>query len=404
MAKTLIIGGGIAGPVAAMALQKAGIESVVYEAHGRGADGVGALLALAVNGLHALRTLELHSLVQERGFDTPRMAIYSGSGRKLAEFPNGKTLADGTVSQTIKRADLYRALRDEAIRRGICIEYGKRLAGAERTPHGVLARFEDGSEAHGERLIGADGLHSRTRQIVDPRAPSARYLGLLNTGGYARGATVTGEPGTIYMIFGKRAFFAYMPHPNGEVWWFANPPLASEPTREELAAISPQRWRAELIEWFAVDTSPAVDLIEATEEIIAPWATYDLPSVPVWHNGRMIVIGDAAHATSPASGQGASMAIEDALLLAKSLRDVPDTAQAFATYERQRRSRVERVVAQGKRNGDYKAVGPVATVVRDLALPIFFKLITRGGHDPQAWLTDYHIAWNTPVEPAARAA
>ena len=400
MTRALIVGSGIAGPVTAIALRDVGIEPVLYEAYDRDADGVGAFLTLAVNGLRALRSVGLVEPVRAKGFDTPRMELVSGSGKVLAAFANGPTLADGTMSQTVARADLYGVLRDEAVRRGIQVHYGRRLADARLTPDGkVEARFADGTTAGGDLLIGADGLQSRTRQIIDPAAPPARYVGLLNTGGYARGVAVPGRPGVMRMIFGRRCFFGYVPHPNGEVWWFANPPRPSEPSREELAAITPQQWRADLLELFRRDSTPAVDLIKATDEIVAGWGTYDLPFVPTWHNERMVIVGDAAHAASPASGQGASMAIEDAVVLAKCLRDVSDIGEAFRTYERLRRSRVERIVKQGKRNGDLKAAGPVGRTVRDLVLPIIMKW--QESKDPMGWIFDHDLSWDTPLTAAA---
>ena len=404
MATALIVGGGIAGPVTAMALRAAGFEAAVYEAYDREADGVGAFLTLAVNGLRALQAMGLAEPVRAAGFDTPRMHLVSGTGRLLAEFPNGPALPDGTVSQTVKRTDLYGALRDEAVRRGVRVQYGKRLVDARILPAGggVEAHFADGSRAEGDLLIGADGLQSRTRQIIDQKAPAARYIGLLNTGGYARGVAVPGEPGVMRMIFGKRCFFGYVPHPDGEVWWFANPPRAQETSREELAAVTERQWRDHLIELFRRDATPAVDLIRATEQIPTGWNTYDLPSVPTWRNDRMVIVGDAAHAASPASGQGASMAIEDAVVLAKCLRDVPDVATALGVYERLRRDRVERVVAQGKRNGNLKAAGPVGRVVRDLVLPVVMKRIAS--RDPMGWIFDYDLDWETPISPATAAA
>jgi FAD-dependent urate hydroxylase len=218
--RALIIGGGVAGPVAAMALRQAGIDSVVYEAY---ADDAGAFLTFASNGLDALRTIDAHHLVLSESFPTPRMTIQSGTGKHLGDVPNGGTLPDGTVSQTLKRADLYQALRDEAVRRGARVEYGKRPVDVQTTPDGVVARFEDGTEAVGDLLIGADGIHSRTRRIIDPSAPGARYIPVLNIGGYARDVRVQAEPGTFRMIFGKRAFFGYSVHPSGEVWWFRQP-------------------------------------------------------------------------------------------------------------------------------------------------------------------------------------
>lgn len=389
--KALIIGGGMAGPVTGMALAAAGIDSTVYEAYDRAADGVGAFLTLAVNGLAALRTLGLNDLVRDKGFDTPSM-VAEMDGRRLAELTFGEPLPDGTRNQTITRADLYGVLRDEAVRRGVPIEYGKRLVSAEPTPDGVLARFADGSTARGDLLIGADGLRSATRRIIDPNAPRPRYVPLLNAGGYARGVPLPGEPGVLHMFFGRRCFFSYVTRPDGEVWWFANPPQPTELPPQELAAITPEQWRAKLRDLFADDDFPALDVIDATERIFSGWNTYDFPKVPVWHRDRMIIIGDAAHATSPASGQGASMAFEDAVTLAKCLRDLPDVPRAFATYETLRRKRVERVVAQGKRNGDGKAAGRLGRMM----LPLVFKFVAKSV-GRQGWLYDHRIEWNEPV-------
>ncbi|GAT68092.1 FAD-dependent oxidoreductase [Planomonospora sphaerica] len=387
----MIIGGGIAGPVTAMALRQAGIDSDVYEAYDRGADGVGAFLTLAVNGLEALRLLGLHDLVCELGVDTPRMEMSNGRGRLLASFRQ--------PGRTLKRADLYRALRDEAVRRGVRVHYGKRLTDAETTVDGVRAVFADGSTAEGDLLVGADGLRSRTRTLIDPGAPRARHVGLLNTGGFARGVTVPGRPGTNHFIFGRRCFFGYLVHPDGEVWWFANPPSRREPTPEELAAITPAQWRARLVELFRDDTGPMLDIIGATEHILPGWNTYDFPTVPRWSGGRMVIIGDAAHATSPSSGQGASMAIEDAVVLAKCLRDVPGTRDAFAAFERLRRTRVERVVAQGRRNGSGKAPGPFGALFRDLTLPLFVRQMDR--RNALAWMHDHRISWDDRVTAAS---
>jgi 2-polyprenyl-6-methoxyphenol hydroxylase-like FAD-dependent oxidoreductase len=212
----LIVGGGIAGPVTAMALRKAGVDSVVYEAYDHSAEGIGAFLTLAVNGLDALRSLGLEEVVRGEGFDTPRMAILGSNGRLLVDLPFGR-LADGTAYRTVARGGLYRALRDEAVRRGVRLEYGKRLVAAETTGTGAIASFADGTRAEGDLLIGADGLHSVTRRIIDREAPRARYLGLLNTGGYARGVTLDAAPGVMNMVFGKRCFYSYFAAPDGEV-------------------------------------------------------------------------------------------------------------------------------------------------------------------------------------------
>jgi 2-polyprenyl-6-methoxyphenol hydroxylase-like FAD-dependent oxidoreductase len=225
----------------------------------------------------------------------------------------------------------------------------------------------------------------------------ARYVPLLNTGGYARGITVPGEPGVMHMIFGRRGFFCYLNTPDGEVWLFANPPRADEASRDEPAATTRQQWRAMLLDLYRGDDTPAVRIIEVTDDIVTGWNTYDFPSVRTWRNDRMVIIGDAAHAASPASGQGASMAFEDAVVLAKCLRDVPDIPRALAAYEQLRRDRVQRVVAQGKKNGDQKAVGPIGRLIRDAVVSVAFKRMERADKDPNGWMYDYDVAWDTPV-------
>jgi 2-polyprenyl-6-methoxyphenol hydroxylase-like FAD-dependent oxidoreductase len=384
--QAMIIGGGIAGPVTAMALRRAGIESVIYEAYGRGSDGVGAFLTLGVNGLAALEILDLRDAVEALGMDTPKMTMFS-KGRELASMP--------MRARTVSRAELYEVLRDEAVRRGVPIEYGKRLTGAEATRDGVRATFADTTTAEGDLLIGADGLRSVTRTIIDPKAPRPRHIGLLNVGGYARDMGRLAEPGVANFVFGRRCFFGYFVHPDGDVWWFANPPSREEPDRAQLLAITPDRWRERLVELFRHDKGPMLDILAASDEIFPGWNTYDFPRVPRWYDERMVIIGDAAHATSPSSGQGASMAIEDAVVLAKCLRDLPDTRDAFSAYEAERRERVERVVRHGKRSGDGKAQGPIGAAIRDLVLPLLVRSQAKG--NPLGWMYDYRIRWDEPV-------
>lgn len=395
--RALIIGAGITGPVTAMALQKAGIDATVYEAYQRTADGVGAYLTLAPNGLAALRVLGIDHR-ELGGFDTLALELRGSSGRVLARLPMGRDDAFGTVSQTVRRSDLYTALRDEALRRGIPIEYGKRLVdvATPREGGGVVASFADGTTAEGDLLVGADGLHSRTRAILDPTCPLPRYTGLLNTGGYASGVPVDSVEGMFTMIFGQRAFFAYAHRGPGDVWWFANVPRARAATRDELAAYTPDRWRAELNRLFADDDGPALELIAATPEIIPPWNTLDLPTVPVWHRGPVGLIGDAAHAISPTSGQGASLAIEDGVLLARFLRDHGDPAAAFAAFEALRRRRVEKLIAQAKRTSNQKIPNPLTRMVRDrVILPLVGRAAARTTRD---WVTDYRIDWDAPAD------
>ena len=402
MRRALIVGGGIAGPVAAMALQRAGIDAVVYEAHPQSIEEVGSYLTVATNGLDALRAIDADRPVLAAGFPTPTNVLLSGSGRRLGVVSNGGRLADGTVSHTIRRARLYRALHDEAAARGIRTEYGRRLVGAEVAADGrVTAAFEDGTRATGDLLVGADGVHSTTRRLLDPAAPSGRYVGLVNFGGYTPDSAGTAEPGAWHMIFGRRAFFGYVVDPDGGTVWFANVPRPAV-TAAERAATSPEQWQRQLVELFAGDHGPAVDLVAAGTLELAGDSTHDLPSVPTWHRGPMVIVGDAAHAPSPTSGQGASMAAEDAVVLAKSLRDLPDAGQAFALYERLRRRRVERIVAQGARTGSSKTPGRVGRVVRDLLLPLVFRFLVT--ERSRAWIFEHHVDWDSPVTAGAPTA
>jgi 2-polyprenyl-6-methoxyphenol hydroxylase-like FAD-dependent oxidoreductase len=106
----------------------------------------------------------------------------------------------------------------------------------------------------------------------------------------------------------------------------------------------------------------------------------------------MVLVGDAAHATSPSSGQGVSLAVESAVQLARCLRDLPSVPEAFATYERMRRPRVERIIAAAARTNNDKAAGPLARVLRDLFLPVAMKLLAKP--EKMAWQVDYRIDWD----------
>jgi 2-polyprenyl-6-methoxyphenol hydroxylase-like FAD-dependent oxidoreductase len=202
---------------------------------------------------------------------------------------------------------------------------------------------------------------------MDPAAPAPTYGGLINLGGYTRGVQVDAEPGSYTMIFGKRAFFGYALAPGDEVWWFANVPRGDDPTWGEVEAITADAWQEQLAALYADDAGPAVQLVRASDtvDIMRASPIHAIPHLPVWHTGRRTVIGDAAHAPTPTSGQGASLAVEDAVVLAKCLRDLSDPQQALARFEALRRPRVERIIKQAARINSNKAAGPVARTLRD---------------------------------------
>lgn len=392
MTTALVVGGGIAGPVAAMALQRAGIDAVVHEARATAPPDAGAFLTLQVNGIDALRAIDVD--VSGLGFPTPSIRLRSGTGRVLGEVGTGEPLADGTTAVAVRRSELHAALDAEARRRGVVVEHGRALVSAEPGPDGVRAVLDDGTVVTADLLVGADGLHSRVRRIIDPDAAAPRRGALLNTGGFAPPQPTDARGGSFEMLFGRRAFFGYGAAPDGGIWWFANPVHGGGPDPRPGDA-----WRAHLLDLFADDRSPAAAIIASTPGELPVWTLHDLPAVRRWHRDRMVLVGDAAHAVSPSSGQGASLAVEDAVELGRCLRDLPPD-EAFAAYERLRRRRVERIVALGARTAATKVAGPVGRVLRDALMPLALRL---GG--PPARVHRHHIEWDAPVParvPAAR--
>ncbi|GAA2383361.1 NAD(P)/FAD-dependent oxidoreductase [Dactylosporangium salmoneum] len=391
----IVIGGGIGGPVAAMALQKAGIEATVYEAYDGTADGVGGALSIAPNGRTALAAIdaELEAAVAAAGRPMRGMVMQSWTGKRLGEFGDLPGLPGQLL---VWRSDLYRTLYAEAVRRGVRIEHGKRLTGLtdDAAEGRVVARFADGTTAAGDVLVGADGIRSTVRGLIDPSAPQPRYAGLLGFGARSGGEGLEDTAGKMHMVFGKRAFFGYVVAPD-ESGWFANLPHKTPMSAAEAKAVGAQEWLRRLAEVFAEDRTPAARMIRHTapEDLVITGGMEDIPSVPVWHSGRVVLLGDAAHPTSPSSGQGASLAMESGVQLARCLRDLP-VAQAFAAYEGLRRERVERIIKMAARTNSDKAAGPVARVLRDLLMPLAMRFV-----DPAkfTWQFDHPIDWAARV-------
>lgn len=376
----LIIGCGIGGPVLAMALQRQGIHSAIYEAHDRPADYVGSFLNLASNGLSALHAIRVsvHS-----GFPTEQMVMWSGSGKRLGMIPNGMKLGNGLGSVTMRRGQLHRELREEAIRRGIRIHVGKKLQGVSLLNGLATATFADGSSAQAQLLVGADGLHSQTRQLIDPSSTKPRDLKQLSIGGIAPTTFVPATENAYHMVFGKRGFFGYSVRPSGEAFWFAN--IA---TFEGAVSLTVPEWKHKLSRLFADDVgSPAQQLISETKDELAAYPLFDMPVVKHWHRDHMVLLGDAAHATSPSSGQGAAMAIEDAVTLAKCL--VAPIPVALLEYERLRRPRTERVVRYSARISNSKVAGPIRAKLRDMMMPHALKWLAK--QPQQAWLYEHMV-------------
>jgi 2-polyprenyl-6-methoxyphenol hydroxylase-like FAD-dependent oxidoreductase len=370
----IVIGGGIAGPVTAMALRKAGIAATVYEAYPSTADGVGGTLALAPNGLAALKIIGVDQSVVAIG--QPISTMVMEIGRKRLEMPS---LHGVPPMQMVHRADLYRVLHDAAAAQGITTEYGKRLTSARETTSGIVATFADGSTATAEVLIGADGVRSTVRTLIDPDAPGPRYTGSLGFEATAD-VDVPVEPGTITFAFGKRGYYLYWSRPGGGTGWGVNLPQDRPSTMAEARAVPKAEWMRTLRQAYGDDV-PGGELLRRSnpEELQIIGSLHIMPPLRHWHRGRMALVGDAAHAPSNSSGQGASLAIESAIEVARCLRDLPDVPAAFAAYESLRRGRVEGIARRAARANRAKAPGAIGRAI----MPILMRAVMRLAMNPE---------------------
>ena len=344
MDRVLVVGGGVAGTAVALSLHKAGLHATVFERHAWGGDDAGAFLTLGGHGMLALDALDAAGPVADAGFGLHTLELTDSEGTSLGSRPLDPARHDVPGYQCLRRAELYRVLQDEAARRGVAIERGRRLVRTQRCADGVRAIFADGSSATGELLVGADGLRSTVRTVIDPEAPSLRYVGVQVFYGYADTAAPAADLGEIHMIRGSPGAFGYMVSPEGRIWWFARlhgPELSGT----EIAGTPPGQWRDGLEVAFGRNRTPAAEIVAATGDQLFVTNAYDIPTLPAWHRDDMVVLGDAAHPASPASGQGASMALEDAVVLGKALRDITDRVRALDAFERLRRPRTEANVA-----------------------------------------------------------
>lgn len=384
MTDALVIGGGIAGPVAAMALQQVGVRARILDARPGPEHALGNFINLGPNGLAALDCLGVSHLATDLGFATHAMSFRSHRDRPITgRIPISSPT--GHVIRTLRRPAFYRALVSEARRRGVQIEHDTRLVDAEVTADGsVLAETADGRRHGADLLIGADGVWSRTRTVIDPGAPAPRPLGVYNVFGSSPAADVPGEPGDLTMCLHRRMFFMYLNTPDDGIWWFANP------TSVPGSRPSPERLRDHLVHELRGDRGPVADIVRTATEVSTPRPAFDLPSAPVWSRGPMVLIGDAAHAVSQTAGQGGAQALEDAVVLGQCIRDNSTAEAAFQAFETVRRPRTEAVVALGKHNKDGNVAGPLERIVRNFAIGRVFRArSTTNANWPHHHVVDY---------------
>jgi len=387
----LVIGGGIAGPVAATALTKVGIEADVYDAYPPSdTDGIGGSLALEPNGLAALRIVDADDAVRAAAIPITRSIM------SIASKPGPDMPSPVGPRQLIDRGVLHRILRDRAQRAGVRIHHGKRLIGVAERPDGVMAHFADGTCASADVLIGADGVRSTVRRLIDPKAPGAGYTGLLGFEGLVDDDSSGLAPGTMTFAFGKRAYYLYWKRPDGRIGWGANLPSPQYLSLNQARAVPAEDWLRTLRAAYADDTPGARLATDTTADTLqAVGALHIMPPVPHWYRDRMVLVGDAVHAPSNSTGQGASLAMESAIQLARCLRDLPDVPSAFAGYERLRRDRVEKIAARGARISHAKAPGPLAQRMMRLLIPLMVK--TMNLEKTMTAEQRYTIDWDAPV-------
>ena len=179
------------------------------------------------------------------------------------------------------------------------------------------------------------------------------------------------------------------------MYWFGNMNYSGKPTRKQLLAIPQQQWRDTITGLHARDIEPLPTIVRGTTGELGIYPIYDIRTQPKWHTDRVVCIGDAVHATSPSAGQGASLALEDAIVLAKCMRDVGGGERALALFQSLRHPRVERVVQYARSIGQRKnATNSVQVFFRDLALPMFLKSVNKHTHD---WMYDYAVDWDEHI-------
>ena len=401
--KAIVIGGGIAGPATAMALQQVGVDVTILERRSDDGRATGSYFSIAPNGLSALDAIGALDLARPLGAPAHDSLMYGATGRLLGRVTLGTPLADGTPSLAMRRGDLTGALMDEAARRGILVRYAARVTSVRTSPERAVVTLEDGTELDADLVVAADGIHSVARRTLDAGAPAPRYVGLTNFGGITRNSPIADRlaPEAWTFVFGRRAFFGAFPEPNGDVVWFVNVPRP-EISREERASTTDAQWKEWLTSLLAGDRSEAAALVAAGELQLAGDNTYDLGHVPVWHDDRLVLVWDAAHAPSPSSGQGASMALEDAVALATALRDAPSVPEALSSYEAARRARVEKIVAVGARSSSSKIPGRVGRIVQEAVMRLVFRFVTTD--DRQQWMTGHRTEPLTAQAASGRSA
>ncbi|WP_029150208.1 FAD-dependent urate hydroxylase HpxO [Microbacterium indicum] len=340
--KVIIIGAGVGGTSAAIALQRLGHEVVVYDRI-RENKPVGAALSLWSNGIKVLNWLGLEREVADLGGRMDSMAYFEGlTGETMTEFSLAPiTEKTGQRPYPVARADLQQLLMDR-VGEG-SIRLGMKAVSVDQDDDAATVTFEDGSTDSADIVIGADGARSIVRDYVVGETFERSYRGYVNYNGLvpANAAFGPADQWTTYVAAGKR--FAAMPVAGDRFYFFADVP---GPSGEE-----PESKHGALREAFAGWAPGVASIIDS----IDPDASlnrveiWDLDPFTTWVRGRVAILGDAAHNTAPDVGQGACSALEDSfvlgLLFSMTTLSPQDTLKR---YERARAERAGDLVERGR--------------------------------------------------------
>jgi len=339
-----IVGGGIGGLTAALALGREGFSASVFE-QAPALLEVGAAIAVWPNAFRVVERLGLGGDVLARAGRISRARWLGSDGTPYKHFSFPET---GAPAVALHRADLQATLR-RALPDG-SLQLGKTFEGFTEEEDEIRLRFADGTEFACDVLVGADGLHSRVRaQLLGDVGGEPVYRGYSVWRGVARLEHAALPAGTALEVYGEGRRFGVGPVGLGRTGWWAT---ANEP---EGTPEPPSEHGSKLSRLFEGWCAPVNELIEATpSESILCNAAYDRPAAARWGRGAATLLGDAVHPMTPNLGQGGCMAIEDAAVLARCLAKYREASVALRIYESRRRARAESVARYSRL---YGAVG-----------------------------------------------
>ncbi len=394
--KVIIAGGGMAGLTLALFLKKAGITVAVYEAYPEFKNS-GLSFTIAPNGMHVLAELGLNTAIIKSGNIISAFEFKNAKGGHIASIRTGHGEQYGQPSVMISRYILHEALYEAALAQGIEVNYGKKLIAIDQGGQMVTALFEDGTQVNGAVLIGADGIHSATRQLIFPAAPKPAYVGFYGTGGILdikdmnNGETL--NKGDLTLVYGNAGFFGYGFDKPDEILWWSSLEVPENEVKSFVIHNTDDQIRNRLLHLFADYHQPVKELVAKTKKF-AQAISYQIDPLDSWHKGRVLLIGDAGHALSTTSGQGASMAFEDAMYLAKLFKDngINNYQQVFKLFETERMPRLKRFFEASKRgNSDKKVTSTFGLFIKEKMMAFFIGLFGEKG---LKWQHSYKINWN----------